>query len=81
MGEFLLKEKNATKMLNYLCTNHIHKIEIGKAQYNCMTNKNGGIIDDLIVYKLDNEKYMLVVNASNIEKNEMDCQTQQKVQK
>ena len=33
MGEFLLKEKNATKMLNYLCTNHIHKIEIGKAQY------------------------------------------------
>ena len=69
MGEFLIKGENARKMLNYLCTNDIHKIEIGKAQYNCMTNKNGGIIDDLIVYKIDNEEYMIVVNASNIEKN------------
>ena len=45
------------------------KLKPGKAQYNCLVNDNGGIIDDLIVYKIDEEKYLLVVNASNIEKN------------
>ena len=69
MGEIFIKGKNSLEMLNYLCTNNIEKINIGKAQYNCMTNENGGIIDDLIVYKIDHNEYMLVVNASNIDKN------------
>ena len=68
MGEFFINGKNSLQMLNYLCTNNIEKLDIGKAQYNCMTNERGGIIDDLIIYKIDNNEYMLVVNASNIDK-------------
>ena len=44
------------------------KLKLGKAQYNCLVNDNGGIIDDLIVYKIEEEKFLLVVNASNIDK-------------
>ena len=51
-----------------MCSNNIKKIEINKAQYNCLINENGGIIDDLIVYRCDEKEYMLVVNATNIEK-------------
>ena len=68
MGEFFLKGENATNLLQLICTNDITKIMDGKAQYNCMTDENGGIIDDLIVYKFNEKEYMLVVNAGNIEK-------------
>ena len=69
MGEFEISGTNSFKFLQYLCSNDISKIDVGKAQYNCMTNESGGIIDDLIVYRLDINKYFLVVNAANISKN------------
>ena len=68
MGEFFVSGKEALQFLNHICSNNIEKIEINKAQYNCFTNENGGIIDDLIVYRCDENEYMLVVNASNIDK-------------
>ena len=68
MGEFFVSGKEALQFLNHVCSNNIEKIEINKAQYNCFTNENGGIIDDLIVYRCDENEYMLVVNASNIDK-------------
>ena len=68
MGEFVIKGKDATNLLQYICTNDIQKIENFQCQYNCMPNEKGGIIDDLIVYKWNDLEYNLVVNASNIEK-------------
>ena len=68
MGEFFVSGKEALQFLNHICSNNIEKIEINNAQYNCFTNENGGIIDDLIVYRCDENEYMLVVNASNIDK-------------
>jgi aminomethyltransferase len=69
MGEFILKGENAVNLIQRLTSNDISKISDGKAQYNCFPNENGGIIDDLIVYCIEeNKTYMLVVNASNIEK-------------
>ena len=68
MGEFEISGKNSTHFIQFICSNDIMKLKPGKAQYNCLVNNNGGIIDDLIVYKIDEEKYLLVVNASNIEK-------------
>ena len=68
MGEFEISGKNSTKFIQFICSNDIMKLKPGKAQYNCLVKDNGGIIDDLIVYKIDKEKYLLVVNASNIEK-------------
>ena len=68
MGEFEISGKNSTKFIQFICSNDIMKLKPGKAQYNCLVNNNGGIIDDLIVYKIEEEKYLLVVNASNIEK-------------
>src|SRR5690606_1125206 len=54
--------------LQYLCTNDASKVNVGQAQYTCMLNDNGGIVDDLIIYKISEEEWMLVVNAANIEK-------------
>ena len=68
MGEFLVEGENATSFLNYICSNDILLMSDGKAQYNCLTNHNGGVIDDSIVYKFSSNNYMIVVNASNIEK-------------
>ena len=68
MGEFKIYGKDSTKFLNYICSNNIEKISIGKAQYNLLMNPNGGIIDDLIIYKTAISEYMLVVNAANISK-------------
>ena len=68
MGEFFISGDNAINLLQYICSNDISKIKIGKAQYNYFPNHKGGIIDDLIVYRLEENKFMLVVNASNIEK-------------
>ena len=68
MGEFMVSGPKAFSLLQYICSNDISKISIGKAQYNYFPNETGGIVDDLIVYRLEEEKYLLVVNASNIEK-------------
>jgi aminomethyltransferase len=69
MGEFILKGDNALDLIQRVTTNDASKLTAGKAQYSCMPNDAGGIIDDLIVYCIEENKvYMLVVNASNIEK-------------
>ena len=69
MGEFVLKGENALELIQRLTTNDASKLNNGKAQYSCLPNNDGGIIDDLLVYCLEeNNAYMLVVNASNIDK-------------
>jgi len=69
MGEFILKGENALDLIQRVTTNDAAKLSAGKAQYSCMTNENGGIVDDLLVYCIEENKvYMIVVNASNIEK-------------
>ena len=69
MGEFILKGDKALDLIQRITSNDASKLTNGKAQYSCFTNENGGIIDDLIVYCIEeNKAYMLVVNASNIEK-------------
>jgi aminomethyltransferase len=68
MGEFILKGPNALHLIQKVTSNDASVLTDGKAQYSCFPNATGGIVDDLIVYKIDSETYMLVVNASNIEK-------------
>lgn len=68
MGEFFVTGPNALDLIQKVCTNDASTLSDGKAQYTCMPNGKGGIVDDLIVYRFDAEKYLLVVNASNIEK-------------
>ena len=68
MGEFLLSGENALNLIQKVTSNDASTLTIGKAQYSCMPNGNGGIIDDLIIYKIKEEQYLLVVNASNIDK-------------
>ena len=68
MGEFLIEGPNALELVQKVSSNDASKLTIGKAQYSCMPNTNGGIVDDLIIYRIKEETYLLVVNASNIEK-------------
>lgn len=69
MGEFILKGENALDLIQRVTTNDASKLVNGKAQYSCMPNNDGGIVDDLLVYCMEQNKvYMLVVNSSNIEK-------------
>ena len=69
MGEFMLKGENALDLIQRVTTNDASKLTAGKTQYSCMPNETAGIVDDLLVYCLEENKvYMLVVNASNIEK-------------
>ncbi len=75
MGEFIVKGKDALSFLQKVTSNDVSKLEIGQVQYSCFPNKDGGIVDDLLVYRLSEDKcsegekaFMLVVNASNIEK-------------
>jgi len=68
MGEFILKGENALDLIQRVTSNDASKLYDGKVQYSCLPNKDGGIVDDLLVYKIDDKTYMLVVNASNIEK-------------
>jgi aminomethyltransferase len=69
MGEFILKGENALDLIQRVTSNDASKLTAGKAQYSCLPNENGGIVDDLLVYCIeDNKVYMLVVNAGNIEK-------------
>jgi len=68
MGEFMVKGPNALALIQKVTSNDASKLVIGQAQYSCFPNENGGIVDDLIVYKMGDEEYLLVVNASNIDK-------------
>ena len=68
MGEFILKGEGALDLIQKVCSNDASKLYDGKVQYSCLPNEQGGIVDDLLVYRMDEKTYMLVVNASNIEK-------------
>ncbi len=68
MGEFLLTGPNALALIQRVTSNDASTLTIGRAQYSCLPNRDGGIVDDLLVYKIKEEQYLLVVNASNIEK-------------
>jgi aminomethyltransferase len=68
MGEFILKGENALDLIQRVTSNDAAKLYDGKIQYSCLPNEDGGIVDDLLVYRIDEKTYMLVVNASNIEK-------------
>ncbi|AWI26401.1 glycine cleavage system aminomethyltransferase GcvT [Flavobacterium pallidum] len=68
MGEFFLSGPNALDLIQKVTSNDASTLTVGRAQYSCLPNNDGGIVDDLIVYKIGEEEYMLVVNASNIDK-------------
>jgi aminomethyltransferase len=68
MGEFLISGPTAIDLIQKVSSNDATVLEVGKAQYSCMPNNDGGIVDDLIIYKMKEEQYLLVVNASNIDK-------------
>ena len=75
MGEFIVRGKEAINLLQLVTSNDVSKLDIGDAQYSCLPNQNGGIVDDLLIYRLPEDQcaegeqaFMLVVNASNIEK-------------
>jgi aminomethyltransferase len=68
MGEFFLKGEKALDLIQYVTSNDASKLIDGKVQYSCLPNATGGIVDDLLVYKIRDNEYLLVVNASNIDK-------------
>lgn len=68
MGEFIVEGEGALSLVMKITCNDASKLSQGQAQYSCLINQDGGVIDDLLVYRLDEAKFMLVVNASNIEK-------------
>lgn len=68
MGEFFVKGPEAEAFVQYVTSNDVSKLTIGKIQYSCLPNAKGGIVDDLLVYKLNDDEFLLVVNASNLEK-------------
>lgn len=68
MGEVWIKGENALQFIQNITTNDASKLKIGEAQYSCMPNGKGGIVDDLLVYYFEENKYLLVINASNIDK-------------
>ena len=68
MGEFLVKGQDALKFLQFLTINNVEKLEIGQGQYTAICNEDGGMIDDLILYRIANEEFFVCVNAANIHK-------------
>lgn len=68
MGEFIVEGPKALDLIQHVTCNDASKIAIGQAQYACLMNQSGGVVDDLLVYRLQEEKFLLVVNASNIDK-------------
>ncbi|MEZ7917311.1 MAG: glycine cleavage system aminomethyltransferase GcvT [Patiriisocius sp.] len=68
MGEFFVTGPNALSLIQRVCSNDASKLEDGEAQYSCFPNQDGGVVDDLIVYRIAADKWLLVVNASNIDK-------------
>jgi aminomethyltransferase len=76
MGEFFVNGPRATEFLQYVTSNDVSALYDGKVQYSCFPNGRGGIVDDLLVYRYNPEKYLLVVNAANMEKDWNWCLTQ-----
>ena len=82
MGEFMVEGTDAAKLIQKVTSNDVSKLVDGQAQYSCLPNEDGGIVDDLLIYRFNEEKYMLIVNASNMDKdwnwisshNTFDCQ-------
>lgn len=70
MGEVIVLGEDATRFVNYIFSNDVNAAEPGQCLYGMMLNDNGGVVDDLLVYKFSDTKYLLVINASNIEKDE-----------
>jgi len=70
MGEFLVSGSNALALIQKVSANDASKLKIGQAQYSYLPNEEGGIVDDILVYKLEETKFLLVVNAANIEKDQ-----------
>lgn len=68
MGEFMIEGEHAAELIQYVTSNDILVMENGQCQYSCLPNDSGGIVDDLLVYKFNDSKFMLVVNAANMEK-------------
>lgn len=68
MGEFLIEGEHALELIQRISSNDASKLQVEDAQYSCMPNDTGGIVDDLIIYRVKEQTYLLVVNASNIEK-------------
>jgi aminomethyltransferase len=79
MGEFWVKGPKALDFIQWVTSNDASKLVPGKVQYSCFPNETGGIVDDLLVYKVDDLTYLLVVNASNIEKDWAWCNKQNKM--
>lgn len=73
MGEFWVSGPSSLKFLQYITSNDVSVLHDGKVQYSCFPNGKGGIVDDLLVYRFNPEKYLLVVNAANIEKDWKWC--------
>ncbi|WP_185882806.1 glycine cleavage system aminomethyltransferase GcvT [Blattabacterium cuenoti] len=69
MGKFIVKGMHSKSLIQYLTTNNIYILKNGQAQYTCLINDKGGIIDDLVIYQISEYKFLLIVNAINIEKN------------
>ena len=78
MGEFMIRGPHALDLIQWVSSNDASKLVDGQAQYACFPNDHGGIVDDFLVYKMRDEEYMLVVNASNIEKDWAWIQSQNK---
>ncbi len=78
MGEFWVKGPKAFALVQKVTSNNVAELFNGKVQYSCFPNENGGIVDDLLVYKFNDETYLLVVNAANIEKDWNWCVKQAK---
>lgn len=76
MGEFWVKGPNAFEFVQRVSTNDVAKLEDGKIQYTCFPNGKGGIVDDFLVYRVNEETYLLVVNAANIDKDWAWCTAQ-----
>ena len=68
MGELTVRGPQAIDLIQYVFSNDVQNLDVGQAQYGYMPNAKGGIVDDLLVYRIDNQSYLLVVNAGNIEK-------------
>ncbi len=78
MGEFFVSGPDAFNLVQYVTTNDVSVLTVGKVQYSCLPNGKGGIVDDLLVYRTGDDEYMLVVNAANIEKDWTWIQSQNK---
>lgn len=79
MGEFWVKGPKALDFVQWVTSNDASKLSPGKVQYSCFPNEQGGIVDDLLVYKVDDQTYLLVVNAANIDKDWEWCNRQNKM--